>query len=76
MDPEHPSTPPAVERVPDLAALTSVEAELADVERALTRLDEGSYGTCEVCGAALGDVRLASEPAAARCDEHRAAPLS
>jgi len=70
VDPEHPSTPPAVERMPDLSILTSVEGELADVERALQRLDEGTYGTCQVCGAAIDDARLAAEPAAAGCREH------
>jgi len=73
VDPEHPSTPPAVERVPDLEALTSVERELNDVERALARLDEGVYGTCEVCGGAIDDGRLADEPTTSRCVEHSAA---
>ena len=73
MDPEHPSTPPAVERVPDLEALTSVERELNDVERALARLDEGVYGTCEVCGDPIDDDRLADEPATSRCADHSAA---
>jgi RNA polymerase-binding transcription factor DksA len=73
VDPEHPSTPPAVERVPDLVALTGVERELQDVERALTRLDEGTYGTCEVCGGPIDDERLAVEPTAARCADHSAA---
>jgi RNA polymerase-binding transcription factor DksA len=71
VDPEHPSTPPAVERAPDLSILTSVEGELANVERALQRLDEGTYGTCQVCGAAIDDERLAAEPATAHCREHR-----
>lgn len=71
VDPEHPSTPPAVERAPDLTILTQVESELADVERALTRLDEGTYGTCQACGAGIDDERLAAEPGTAFCDEHR-----
>lgn len=71
MDPEHPSTPPPAERVPDLSILASVEGELADVERALQRLDEGTYGTCQVCGAAIDDERLAAAPAAAHCRAHQ-----
>lgn len=70
MDPEHPSTPAAVERAPDLTILTTIEGELADVERALARLDEGAYGTCEVCGQVIDDARLDTEPATARCAEH------
>lgn len=70
VDPEHPSTPPAVERAPDLTKLAQVESELADVERALVRLDEGTYGTCEACGAVIDDERLAAEPGTAFCAEH------
>lgn len=73
MDPEHPSTPPSVERAPDLVALTVVEGELHAVERALARLDEGAYGTCEVCSAPIDDARLTAEPAATRCAEHLSA---
>ena len=70
MDPEHPSTPSPVERAPDLTILTEVERELAEVERALGRLDAGTYGTCEVCGGAIDDERLAAHPATPRCAEH------
>src|SRR3982751_469531 len=38
------------EREKDLSILEQVEAELADVEHALRRLDDGSYGTCEFDG--------------------------
>ncbi|MDQ2651374.1 MAG: hypothetical protein M3Z03_17690 [Actinomycetota bacterium] len=58
--------------VPDLVELSRIEQELTDVERALQRLDEGSYGTCEVCNAALPDDVLADEPALRRCQEHAA----
>ena len=58
---------------PDLAALSVVEDELADVERALQRLDEGTYGTCEACGVALPDERLTEAPAARFCAEHQPA---
>ena len=70
MDPEHPSTPHPDERPPDLTILAKVESELADVERALARLDEGSYGTCEACGAVIDDARLEAEPGTAFCAEH------
>ena len=55
---------------PDLQHLDRIEAELADVARALERLDDGTYGTCEVCGAALADELLAELPAARTCPEH------
>ena len=53
--------------VEDLAA---AEAELDAVEHALQRLDDGSYGSCEVCGSALDDARLADDPTARCCAAH------
>ena len=52
------------------ADLNRLEAELGDVEHALTRLDAGTYGSCEVCGSALGDDLLQGAPAARRCADH------
>jgi len=59
------------EREKDFSILEQVEAELADVERALQRLDDGSYGTCEACATAIGDERLAAHPAARFCISHQ-----
>ena len=59
------------EREKDFSILEQVEAELADVERALQRLDEGTYGTCEACGSTIGDERLAVAPAARFCIGHQ-----
>jgi RNA polymerase-binding transcription factor DksA len=58
----------------DLSVLESVEAELADVEHALQRIDNGSYGVCEACGKPIGDDRLEALPAARFClqDQHLA----
>jgi RNA polymerase-binding transcription factor len=47
--------------------LDAVEADLADVELALARLEAGTYETCEVCSGPLGDDVLAVTPAARRC---------
>jgi len=56
----------------DLGVLDRAEAEFEDVERALRRLDEGSYDSCEVCGRTIGDDRLERSPATRRCTEHEA----
>ena len=61
------------EREKDFSILEQVEAELADVERALQRIDEGSYGTCEACHGAIGDERLAAQPATRFCVTHQEA---
>ena len=55
------------EREKDYSILERVEAELADVEHALHRLDDGTYGTCEACGKPIGDDRLEAMPAARFC---------
>jgi hypothetical protein len=54
----------------ELDALGAVETELADVELALRRLDDGSYGRCEVCDGVIDDTRLAEAPAARFCRAH------
>lgn len=60
------------EREKDLSILEQIEAELADVEHAIRRLDAGDYGTCEVCGRPVPDERLEVMPAARLCLEHQA----
>ncbi len=55
---------------PDSSALDALEAELSDIERALDRLGDGSYGTCEVCGERLRPEVLAERPAARHCSAH------
>ncbi len=57
-----------------IAALERIAAELADVEIALRRLDEGTYGRCELCHGPIDDERLAEQPAARRCGAHEAGP--
>ncbi|MGH6610927.1 MAG: TraR/DksA family transcriptional regulator, partial [Burkholderiaceae bacterium] len=44
-------------------------AELRDVDAALGRLDEGTYGLCIRCGREIGMARLKANPSAARCIE-------
>ena len=43
--------------------------ELQDIEAALRRVQDGSYGVCTDCGGAVGLERLRAEPEAARCIE-------
>lgn len=56
----------------DLSILENVEAELADIEHAIRRLDDGSYGTCEACGKPIDDARLEAMPAARFCLDDQA----
>lgn len=61
------ATSVAVERIAQVAAHDPLRQMLRDVEHALARLDEGSYGTCERCGRQIPDDRLAARPWAVTC---------
>ena len=52
------------------ALAAQLRDQLDDVEHALARLDEGTYGTCEVCGEPIGDARLEVMPATRFCIQH------
>jgi len=54
----------------DIRRLEAIEVELAGVDAALRRLDEGSYGACEVCGAPLDGEVIERHPLADRCPAH------
>ena len=60
------------DREKDLSILDNIEGELADIEHALQRLDEGTYGTCEACGKPIGDERLEAMPATRYCLDDQA----
>jgi len=60
-------TSQAVERITQVDAAKKLDAKLRDVERALEKLDEGTYGTCDACGEPIGDERLEAIPWAVRC---------
>lgn len=53
----------------DLASANRDVSELRDVEAALQRIREGTYGTCIQCGADLEFERLNAQPTALRCVE-------
>ena len=38
------------------------QAQLVEVEQALVRIEDGSYGTCETCGKAIPEERLEAVP--------------
>src|SRR5688572_996402 len=40
--------------------------ELHDIEAALQRIEDGSYGDCEQCGSEIGYPRLEAQPTATR----------
>lgn len=50
----------------------NAEAQLADVEAALKRIEDGTYGRCIVDGEPIPDKRLEAIPWAPRCIKHEA----
>ena len=55
------------ERARTLAVLRALRSNLQDVDRALAKLDAGTYGTCERCGRPIGAERLEAIPWALLC---------
>jgi DnaK suppressor protein len=55
------------EREHELALTHNARELLAQSERALARIDEGTYGTCESCGEPIGKARLQAFPRATLC---------
>jgi RNA polymerase-binding transcription factor DksA len=49
------------------ARWTSAPAELSEIDAALGRIADGTYGACEVCGGAIGRDRLRALPEIRRC---------
>jgi RNA polymerase-binding transcription factor DksA len=55
------------EREKSVSIVVNLDVEIHEVDSALHRLDEGSYGRCEICRRAIGDQRLRARPAARYC---------
>ena len=49
------------------SAVDAVDRLLDEVELTLARLDDGTYGRCEACGATIDDERLARLPIERTC---------
>ena len=66
------SSEQAVEMEDDLSLqgqAVLIAREIASVKRALTRIENGTYGQCVRCGAEIAPRRLEARPEAALCFE-------
>lgn len=63
----------AIERITQVDAAKKLDAKLRDVKRALEKLDDGTYGVCDVCGESIAPERLEAIPWAVRCVRDAAA---
>jgi hypothetical protein len=52
---------------PPKGASPEAVRELGEIDAALARIADGTYGTCETCGGAIGRDRLRALPEVRRC---------
>jgi DnaK suppressor protein len=60
-------TTAAVERLNLVGTARELEAMLRDVDRALVKLEEGTYGICDRCGKLIPEERLEARPWSVLC---------
>lgn len=56
-----------LDREIDLTLQENARAALVQIERALAKLENGSYGHCDKCGRPIGEARLEIAPFATLC---------
>jgi DnaK suppressor protein len=49
------------------ALISAARRSLSEIDAAITRLDDGTYGACERCGEPIAAGRLEARPLARRC---------
>src|SRR6187399_3651357 len=60
----------AAEQGENKVLASQLRSELDEVEKALAKLDDGTYGRCETCGEAISEARLEAMPATPFCINH------
>jgi DnaK suppressor protein len=60
-------TTEAISRLTEIGVGRSLETNLARTERALAKLDEGTYGICDACGESIPPKRLQAMPDSVLC---------
>jgi DnaK suppressor protein len=60
-------TTEAVSRLTDVGVVDSLNATEERIERALAKLDEGSYGICDRCGKPIPPARMEAAPESVLC---------
>lgn len=66
----------SVERERDLALSAQARAAVDEIDRALAKMDAGTYGVCERCGQPIPKARLKALPYAALCVACKSGGLS
>jgi len=50
------------------STLSVLENRLNDIKKALSKIEEGTYGNCEICGSKIEEERLNVNPSAKTCE--------
>jgi DnaK suppressor protein len=62
-------TTEAVERLNRVGTARELDAMLRDVDRALAKVEDGTYGICDRCGKLIPEERLEARPWSVLCVE-------
>lgn len=60
----------AVDRLTAVGAHNNLQDILEQVRRALAKIEEGTYGSCDGCGTQIARGRLEARPWSTHCVEH------
>lgn len=60
-------TTEAIDRIERVGQADALAAKRGDVDRALAKLEEGTYGICDRCGTTIPDERLLARPGSVLC---------
>ena len=60
-------TTEAISRLTDIGVGSSLESTVGRTERALAKLDEGTYGACDACDEPIAPARLQAMPDSVLC---------
>ncbi len=55
------------ERTEVLGLVETLKGQLDSVDQALAKVDDGTYGSCDVCGKPIPEARLEARPASILC---------
>ncbi len=64
----------AVDRISSTLTARSIASSLTEVERALEKVEAGTFGVCDICGERIPAARLEARPFTSRCVAHADLP--
>ncbi len=54
----------------NMAIVSTLETRYQDLRDALSKMEKGNYGLCEICGEEIDEKRLEANPSARTCRKH------